>query len=154
AVVVDAGRARRRAGASARAAGEHHELDVAQRQRRRRGTLVRTDRHAEQLLIERVRSLTIAREHREMAEPFQRHQSLLRRRLRRGTLIAERTGPAAVAWILQLHLDAIGIAGVDELRAVADADLDLHGPALVALHHAVRGQRRHHAIDAEVLEAE
>ena len=164
--MVDARRTRRggvRAPASRAAAGEHQEVDArTDRERGRRRALIRAVAHAEQLPIKSVRSLRVGREDGAVAVRVQRDQSLLRRRLDQAADVAEHAAAAAVAPVLQLHVDAIGIAdvhfGCPFLRAalvrLPQRDLHLHRAALVALRHAVLGEHLQHAVHVEVLDAD
>src|SRR5262245_27567659 len=90
--VIDAGRARGRSRAAAATAGEHQEFDAAACRKRRRGRpLVRTNAHAEHLSEERIRLLSIAREHGHVTVAVERNQPLTNGSIRRAAHGAKRS---------------------------------------------------------------
>ncbi len=97
-----------------------------------------------------------------MAVVAQREQPL-RRRLRRAAHVAERPGAAAVAGVLQLADDAVGIAEASSavpsfapfMSGPRDSTSAFIGPiARCAFSHAARRERGERAIDVEAFDAE
>ena len=120
------------------------------------GALVVLHPHAEHALVERDGALDVGHDDREVIQSAHRDRRRTRKRGRRlvGTAAAERAGTAAVADVLDLHDDVVGIVefqlGHRRRRVGAHPDVALDAVALEQLDHALRIEAVH--TEAEVID--
>src|SRR5262249_60345737 len=112
--------------------------------------------------MERVRSWRIAARIRAMPHPLKGDGPLGSRGLERRTNRAGGAGPAEVAWILQLHDDAVGIAKGELGRAflctavlgATKPDVRLHRTSAVRFRNPVVGENLQDLVHVEALNAQ
>src|SRR5262245_37754263 len=170
--MIDTGaRSGARSAAACSTSVEYQKLDAAPPEHRGRGPLIRLNPETEQILPERARRGGIRHAVGGVAPSAQRKQPAPWRQRWRRAHIAERTGPAAVPRILQLHDEPVRIADVQLRRPLlrttsvraSHSDAHLHGAtaqpsttggSAVDSGHTVLREDAADAPDAEVLDAE